>query len=87
MRRFGCKNMSFQELVEEVRHLPFEELLELRSVLDAELSNLDTSFSPEAEKKILDAHREAMDEYHEGQISFTSDSEQFLRELKHNAGR
>jgi hypothetical protein len=77
--------MSFQELVEEVRHLPREEQEELQIILEQELGDYPEgpAFSPEAEQKLLEGHLEAMRDYREGKLDPpTSDVNELMRRLR-----
>jgi len=78
--------MSFQELVEEVRHLPLEQVKELQLIINERLWDdfpEGPAFSPEAEEKILEGHREAMRDLREGKLDPpTSDVNELMRRLK-----
>jgi hypothetical protein len=67
--------MTFAHLVDEIRQLPIEEKVELRHVLDEELSDAIRS-------EVLSAHNEALQEYRDGKLTFTSDPQSLLRSLE-----
>ena len=78
--------MSFQEIVEEVRHLSREKVEELQLIISERIWDdfpEGPAFSPEAEEKLYQGHLEAMRDLREGKLDPpTSDVNEFLRRLK-----
>ncbi len=66
--------MSFSDLVEEVRHLPIDEQLELQIILEQNLISL-------RREEIYKNHLETVKELEEGKMIFTSDIEELMKQV------
>jgi hypothetical protein len=66
--------MSFSDLVEEVRHLPIDEQLELQEILEQNLISL-------RREEIYKNHLETLEEIKDGKVTFTSDIEELMKQV------
>ncbi len=66
--------MSFAELVEEVGHLPMEEMIELRE-------HLDLAMIERERERMHREHLESVEEWKSGKIQPTSDVDDLIRRL------
>lgn len=66
--------MSFMDLVEEVRHRPIEEQLELREILEHSLIAL-------RREEIYQNHLVSLEEVKNGSLTFTSDVDELMRQV------
>jgi hypothetical protein len=66
--------MSFADLVEEVRHRPVEEQLELQEILDHNLISI-------RREEIYQNHLASIAEIKSGKLIFTSDVDELMNQL------
>jgi hypothetical protein len=66
--------MSFADLVEEVRHRPVEEQLELQEILEHDLISL-------RREEIYQNHLASLEEIKSGKLIFTSDVDTLMGQL------
>jgi hypothetical protein len=67
--------MTFADLVDEVRQLPVEAVVELQHVIHKDLTE-------RFEHEVLEGHMEAMEELQAGKLKFTSDPDELIRWLE-----
>lgn len=66
--------MSFADIVEEVRHLPLDEQLELQEILERNLISL-------RREEIYRNHLETLKELKEEKLQFTSDIDELIKQV------
>ena len=68
-------DMSFADIVEEVRHLPIDEQLELQEILEHNLISL-------RREEIYKNHLETLEDLKQGKVVFTSDVDELMKQIK-----
>jgi hypothetical protein len=77
--------MSFQEIVEQVRHLPREQVEELQVIISEQLWDFPEGpgFDANAEEQLMESHHDAMRDYREGRLDPpSSDVNELMRQLR-----